>query len=709
MDLRRRAILLLIIAAALSISISLTSAQQQLITENRRFGSPFTRNDYSTLAVVDPATISNGALQVTPDSAGNFTLSNRSGRILFNNTYKLWDDDDAAASGGGGGHRTASFNTSFLINIFRLTNSSLPGEGLAFLIAPDLTLPAGSSGQYLGLTNRESDGNSSNQILAVELDTYAQGFDPDANHLGLDVHSVRSVKTASLSEHGIQLAPAVTTFYVVWIQYDGRRKTLQVYMAENGTAKPNRAILEAEDLDLKGIVNQYSYFGFAASTGNNTQLNCVLSWNLTVELLDPEAAGAAGGGSGGSGVKIGVGVGVAVLVLLLIGVAAAAWWWKRKKAAEANPKLTGALKSLPGMPREFEFKDLKKATSNFDERLKLGQGGFGMVYKGVLPEENVPVAVKKFTRENLKGQDEFLSELTIINRLRHKHLVRLLGWCHKNGILLLVYDYMPNGSLDKHLFNHGEDEKNPTLQWKLRYKIVTGVASALHYLHNEYDQKVVHRDLKASNIMLDAGFNARLGDFGLARAIDNEKTSYAELEGVPGTMGYIAPECFHTGKATCESDVYGFGAVVLEVVCGQRPWTKIGGFNALVDWVWWLHREGRVLEAVDKRLGNDFVEEEAKRLLLLGLACSHPIATQRPNMQMIYQIVSGSMEVPRVPPFKPAFVWAPVTDPEGDGESTSSSMRVDPTADTTPITSGWSALSESYNSGTGNTDSYSPV
>ncbi|CAN0928268.1 Probable L-type lectin-domain containing receptor kinase S.5 [Linum grandiflorum] len=712
MDIRRRRRqfihLLLILAGASSISLTTSQQQQQqqLITDSRRFGSPFTPADYSTLAVVDPATISNGALQVTPDSAGNFTLSNRSGRILYNNTYKLWDDGGAAA----GGHRTASFNTSFLINIFRLTNSSLPGEGLAFLIAPNLELPAGSSGQYLGLTNRQSDGNSSNQILAVELDTFKQDFDPDANHLGLDVHSVRSVKTASLRDHGIQLAPAVTRFYVVWIQYDGRRKRIKVYMAENGTAMPETPILEEDDLDLRGIVNQHSYFGFAASTGNNTQLNCVLSWNLSVELLDPEELDT-GADSGGSGVKIGVGIGVSVLILVGVMAAAGWWWWGRKKAAEANPKLTGALKSLPGMPREFEFKDLKKATNNFDERLKLGQGGFGMVYKGVLPEENIPIAVKKFSRENLKGQDDFLSELTIINRLRHKHLVRLLGWCHKNGILLIVYDYMPNGSLDKHLFNNGEDDKNvpTTLQWKLRYKIVTGVASALHYLHNEYDQKVVHRDLKASNIMLDAEFSARLGDFGLARAIDNEKTSYAELEGVPGTMGYIAPECFHTGKATCESDVYGFGAVVLEVVCGQRPWTRIGGFTALVDWVWWLHREGRILEAVDKRLGNEFVEEEAKRLLLLGLACSHPIAGQRPNMQLIYQIVSGSMEVPRVPPFKPAFVWAPVADPEGEDGSTSSSMRVDLTPDTTPITSGWSAVSDGYNSGTGNTESYSPV
>ncbi|XP_037493339.1 probable L-type lectin-domain containing receptor kinase S.5 [Jatropha curcas] len=242
----------------------------------------------------------------------------------------------------------------------------------------------------------------------------------------------------------------------------------------------------------------------------------------------------------------------------------------------------------------------------------------------------------------------------------------MIGWCHKNGVLLLVYDYMPNGSLDKHLFS-GPEEKT-TLEWRIRYNIIAGLASALHYLHNEYDQKVVHRDLNASNIMLDSNFNARLGDFGLARVLETKKTSYAELEGVTGTMGYIAPECFHTGEATRESDVYGFGAVVLEVVCGQRPCTKIAGFQYLVDWVWWLHREGRILEAVDERLGNDYNVEEAKRLLLLGLACSHPIASERPKTQAIFQIVSGSVAVPRVPLFKPAFIW-----PSAAGSDSSSS------------------------------------
>ncbi|XP_065855164.1 probable L-type lectin-domain containing receptor kinase S.5 [Euphorbia lathyris] len=663
-----------IVAVAVIVIICMISPQASLAQNPRtppdyKFG-PFNSSYYTTFAVLTPATISNNALQITPDSAGNFTLAHRSGRVFFNHPFLLWENKEDSV-------KVASFNTSFRINVFRISNSTTVGEGLAFLIAPDLNLPQNSDGQYLGLTNSTTDGDSSNGIVAVELDTFKQEFDPDDNHMGLDIHSIRSNKTVSLSKFGIEISPIETKIYMIWIQYDGLNKSIEVYMAEDGKPKPAISILSS-DLDLSRHVKQNSYFGFAASTGSSVQLNCVLGWNLTVEELSSSSNG--GGGGNTVGVAAGVGGGVLLVIIVLGGLS---FYMVKKRKGKPNPNILGALKSLPGTPREFPFKDLKKATNNFDEKNKLGQGGFGVVFKGILPDENVQVAVKKFSRDNLKSQDDFLAELTIINRLRHRNLVRLLGWCHKNETLLLVYDYMPNGSLDGHLFPKPEHNK-AVLEWKRRYNIISGVASALHYLHNEYDQKVVHRDLKASNIMLDSNFNARLGDFGLARAIDNEKTSYAELEGIQGTLGYIAPECFHTGKATRESDVYGFGAVVLEVVCGQRPWTKNEGFQLLVDWVWWLHREGRVLEAVDVKLKGEFVVEEAQRLLLLGLACSHPIAAQRPKTKIIFQIISGAVEVPRVPNFKPAFVWASGAEPS---EFSSSSIV---SADTTPITSGWS-------------------
>lgn len=640
---------------------------------NLKYAS-FDETFFDIFEVEKPATISNAALQVTPDSASSdFNRYNNSGRILFKQPFKLWDGDVFDNT-----TRVASFNSSFLVNIYR-PNNETAAEGLAFLISPDLEKPDNSQGQYLGLTNGSTDGISSNKVVAVELDTSKQSFDPDDNHIGIDVHSVRSVKVESLTPHGIELAPIGARFYNVWVQYDGIKKVLDVYIVEqalkNGSTPPiPKTPILTYDLDLKEHVNQESYFGFSASTGTNYQLNCVLRWNLTVEYF-PEKKN--------PWLKIVLGVGIPVVSLLILGAACLGYCYHKKRIDRSQSNILGALKSLPGTPQEFQFKALKKATNNFDEKNKLGQGGYGVVYRGFLAgEENKDIAVKWFSRESIKGQDDFLAELTIINRLRHKHLVKLLGWCHKNGKLLLVYEYMPNGSLDMHLF--AGPDKEP-LSWHVRYKIVQGVVSALHYLHNEYEQRVVHRDLKASNIMLDSKFNARLGDFGLARALDNERTSYAEAEGVLGTMGYIAPECFHTGKATQQSDVYAFGAVLLEVVCGQRPGTKINGFQFFVDWVWYLHRDGRILEAVDPRLGDDYVADEAKKLLLLGLACAHPIATDRPKTQAIVQIISGSAPAPEVPPFKPAFVWPSMVPIDID------SSVMDTTSITTShFNSGWS-------------------
>ncbi|KAB1207653.1 putative L-type lectin-domain containing receptor kinase S.5 [Morella rubra] len=600
--------------------------------------------DTDHLKFIGDASASLGALQLTPDSKNNlFSLYNRSGRVMYLQSFKLWSSGDIQAS----------FNSTFLINIYR-TDNWTAGQGLAFLIAPDLSIPPKSSGQWLGLTNDTTDGNQTNQVVAVEFDTEKQYYDPDDNHIGLNINSVISNKTESLDEHGIRLCPAEATNYSVWVQYNGVSKLMEVYMAKGGEPKPEQPLLNAT-INLKQYVKQESYFGFAGSTGYpNVELNCVLEWSLQVEILSNK--------SNLIWLKIGVGVGVpAVALLILIGVL----YMRKKKVSsdEESNVFDAQLRWLPGMPREFKYKDLKKATNNFHESMKLGQGGFGIVYRGNLNvgDHNTAaeVAVKQFSRDKMEGKDDFLAELTIIHRLRHKHLVRLVGWCYDKGKLLLIYDFMPNGSLDKHLY---ETSNENTLNWERRHRILAGVASALHYLHNEYDQKVVHRDLKASNIMLDSDYNARLGDFGLARALDNERNSYADLglAGVPGTMGYVAPECFHTGRATPESDVYGFGAVVLEVVCGRSPGIQINHnqrLYALVDWVWMLHREGNILEAVDERLDNDYVVDEAKRLLLLGLACSHPIASERPQTQAIYQIIAGTLPLPNVHPFKPVFTW----------------------------------------------------
>lgn len=369
----------------------------------------------------------NSALQLTPDSLNDkVKLINQSGRVMMKNRFKLWEGDQATSSDHTIrlGNKVASFNTSFLINIYPI-NNSLPGEGLAFVIAPDLLHPPSSHGQYLGLTNATTDGNTTNQFIAIEFDTFRQDFDPDANHIGLDVNGVRSNKTVSLSELGFQLSQNVTVYFMVWIDYDGANKVLRVFMVDQDSdnitkTKPDGPIMTVDGLDIRDTVNQYSYFGFAASTGSAIELNCVLRWNLTVdEILDDSGLS--------KELKITIGVGVSFVVLLTcISVGCYYYYYYFRKASN-DPNIVGTLKRLPGTPKEYKFRDLKKATNNFDEEMKLGKGGFGEVYKGVMPKEKVEIAVKKFSRDNTKRKDDFLAELTIINRLRHKHLVSLSG------------------------------------------------------------------------------------------------------------------------------------------------------------------------------------------------------------------------------------------------------------------------------------------
>lgn len=270
------------------------------------------------------------------------------------------------------------------------------------------------------------------------------------------------------------------------------------------------------------------------------------------------------------------------------------------------------------------------------------------------------------------------------HKLKPGHVDCFSGWCYEKGELLLIYQYMPNGSLDQHLFHHGQNVR-PTLRWETRYRVVADVAAALHYVHYEYDHVVLHRDIKASNIMLDANFNGRLGDFGLAGLVDIGKNSLSDLA-VAGTWGFIAPEYPMTHKATRRTDVYAFGVLILEIVTGKR---SLGAadteFQLLTDWVWWLHGEGRLLEALDDdltavsdvdadastrlldsvHLGSDigtstggmFNAADAIRLLLLGLACTNPNPTDRPTTAELVQIIAKRIPPPDVPLDKPTFVW----------------------------------------------------
>lgn len=387
------------------------------------FSSFNEKTDQDTFHFTQYSSIDNGALQLTPDTENeDHSFFNKSGRIMYHRSFRLWSSDNEDGDG------VASFNSTFLMNIYREKNWTA-GEGFAFLIASDWDIPEQSYGEWLGLTNISTDGNTANHMVAIEFDTRKQYFDPDDNHIGLNINSVKSSKTVSLKPLGIEISPEVGTNYSVWVQYNGSSKVIEVYMAKhirtNPPARPETPLLR-ETINLKDYLKQDSYFGFSGSTGSTAiQLNCVLEWDLKVEEFKTRKDMTL--------LKIGV---PALVLLVLFGVwLGFAYVKKRKRTSLEESDVLGTLKRLPGMPREFKYKELKEATNNFHVSMILGQGGFGIVYRGTLRDTDhanstktsAEIAVKKFSRDNIKGKDDFMAELTIIHRLRHKNLVRLVG------------------------------------------------------------------------------------------------------------------------------------------------------------------------------------------------------------------------------------------------------------------------------------------
>ncbi|KEH24604.1 lectin receptor kinase [Medicago truncatula] len=397
-----------------------------------------------------------------------------------------------------------------------------------------------------------------------------------------------------------------------------------------------------------------------AATGLMFEMNTIKSWsfNSSLEIQDDKLSSPISTTPSPSPIPnslkissnkrtvwagLGVGVGIASIFLILGCFCFLMWKRAKEKKEDSNfdMKMDDEFQKGTG-PKKFCYNKLVSATNNFEETQKIGQGGFGGVYKGYLKDIDSNVAIKRISRESKQGIKEYATEVKIISQLRHRNLVQLIGWCHMKKDFLLIYEFMQNGSLDSHLYRG-----KSILTWQVRYNIAMDLASALLYLHEEWEQCVIHRDIKSSNIMLDDSFNAKLGDFGLARLVDHEKVSQSTTI-IAGTMGYIAPEYFTTGKATKESDIYSFGIVSLELASGRKPIDRKAkeGQVAIFDRVWDLYRLGRLLEVVDTKLGGAFDEEQMERLVVIGLWCANPNYSCRPSVRQVIQVLKFEASLP---------------------------------------------------------------
>ncbi|KAG6549390.1 hypothetical protein Mapa_009109 [Marchantia paleacea] len=630
-------------------------------------GPSFKCNDRGNLWCFGNASATPAGLILTPINRLNMDYSyylSTTGMALYTTEIPLQKSDSDP-------NRTSiSFSTSFRFTI-EPSSPTFRGDGMVFVMISEGQYQ-GTAGNSFGVFNAA--GHQEVSTLAIEFDTFQNSDvgDRDNNHVGVDIEDVRSKVARKASDVGIDLAGNYSIYS--WIDYNSSAQNLEVRISSNNS-KPDQPFLDYP-LNLFDVFppDKLVYVGFSAANGLCTCFNfyTVYDWDFAYVSVPPAIIRApplilpAPPPKPRRGRKVPVALiaGVSVGAMLLLSILPLLFLVLRQKKSnrpdDQSDDEGGDMPALSldgvdlGHPRDglqFSYKQLSIATDQFREESKLGQGGFGSVYRGQMPETGQLVAVKRVSADSNQGVKEFVTEVSIISQIRHRNIVKLLGWCNNRGKFLLVYELMPNGSLDKVLFHPANQES--VVPWKLRFKIISGSADALYYLHEGWRQQVIHRDFKSSNIMLDQDFNAMLGDFGLARMVDHSQNPATTL--VAGTYGYIAPEVPSSGKFTDKTDVYAFGAVALEIACGRPAFSRQVPVEqaVLVDWVWEKLDRERLFDVVDPRLGEEYDANQMKVLLLLGLLCSHPNAGSRPTMRQVVEILGGRIALPPVPSSKP--------------------------------------------------------
>ncbi|XP_068322203.1 G-type lectin S-receptor-like serine/threonine-protein kinase At4g27290 [Pyrus communis] len=339
--------------------------------------------------------------------------------------------------------------------------------------------------------------------------------------------------------------------------------------------------------------------------------------------------------------------------LLILGLALL-YVWKKKR--QKDGKVRSNQKEDLELPL-FDLSDVVCATSDFSNHNKLGEGGFGSVYKGTL-KDGQEIAVKRLSKHSRQGFNELKNEVTHIAKLQHRNLVKLLGCCIQEDEMMLIYEFMPNKSLDFFIF---DQRKNTLLDWPKRFEIINGIARGLLYLHQDSRLRVIHRDLKAGNILLDGEFNAKISDFGLARSFGGNETR-AKTKKVVGTYGYMSPEYAIDGCYSIKSDVYSFGVMVLEIVNGKRNrgFSHPGHNLNLLGHAWNLYTEGMSIELLDTSVGDSSNQHEVLRSIHVGLLCVQRNPANRPSMPAAVLMLSGESALPQ--PQKPGFYSERVLD-----------------------------------------------
>lgn len=592
-----------------------------------------------------------GSLQI-PNESQETGIRHQAGRGLYSFPIRLLDPITKTP---------ASFQTTFSFQLNNSTNSDSDltdnggGSGLTFIIVPD-EFTVGRPGPWLAMLNDACE--SDYKAVAVEFDTRMnpEFGDPNDNHVGINLGSIVSTKIINVSDVGVSLKDGFV--HHAWIDYDGPRRRMDVRLGlPNDEVYPSKPIF-SEFMDLSPYLNEYMFVGFSASTGNHTQIHNILSWNFTstsqaslrypssetcqgkILLQNTTETTEASEKSNRNKTPRSFLIFVASVVLALAVLAGFYFISKhRKSASKSKTSIEDEIHRPrpPNKPRRFSFSALSSATRSFSEIEMLGSDIRGVYYRGRLGSNGSQVAVKRFSAQFLSthGSDKkrLLKEIKVISHVRHPNLLPIRGWCQDNNEIIAVYDFVPNGSLDKWLFGAG------VLPWTRRFKVVKDVADGLSFLHTK---QLAHKNMKCSSVFLDVSFRAVLGDFGFI---------------------LMGAESKQFESIVCNSaDVFEFGVIVLEVIGGRPRVEEVEEGRSeernLLDFAWNLHETNEKVKLVDRRMGSLINLEQAIRVMEIGLLCTLNENKGRPSMEEVVELLHNMEKpLPELPRTRPVALF----------------------------------------------------
>lgn len=645
-----------LLAAIVPYPVAVCSSSDVQINVTKHFSFPdfsFSNNPrlVHDVKLLGSANFSNekGALQI-PNESQDTDIRHQAGRGIYTFPIRLLDPSTKTP---------ASFETTFSFQLNNSTTSEQTayggggGSGLTFIIVPD-EFTVGRPGPWLAMLNDACE--SDYKAVAIEFDTRMnpEFGDPNDNHVGINLGTIISTKIINVSDTGVSLKDGFV--HHAWITYDGPQKRMDIRLGlANQQVYPSKPIF-SESLDLSPYLNEYMFVGFSASTGNHTQIHNILSWNFTSTsqaflhfpssetcqgkiLLENNTAAATKKSSKDEpshSFLIFVAV-VASVLAVLIG-----FYFIRKhrrNAAKLNTSVEAEIRRPrpPNKPRGFTFSELSSATRSYCEIELLGSDSRGVYYRGRLSNGS-QVAVKRFSAQflNTHGSDRkrLLKQIKVISHVRHPNLLPIRGWCQDNHEVMVVYDFVHNGSLDKWLFGAG------VLPWTRRFKVIKDVADGLSFLHTK---QLAHKNLKCSSVFLDVSFRAVLGDFGFV---------------------LLGAESKQFESAVCHgADVFEFGVLVLEVIAGrerEEKETEQGKPEErnLLDFAWNLHETDEKVKLVDRRMGSLINLEQAIRVVEIGLLCTLSENKGRPSMEQVVEfLLNMDKPIPKLPATRPVALF----------------------------------------------------